>query len=327
MLGGEHSAMCLLRRAWLQEKRKEVRNGAAFVLPSRNKLPREAVYSGRIAEDSTFIIVLSCCWASPEHPDPENKLLANVSEFLDYLNVSRHFAGGLDREVLVFWDWPCLHQKKDGGITPQQLDSFKCGLQSVNALHGHEGTLCLLCTIRQEVDLESSWPYFESLVPTLVRDQNKAVDLPRALEWVRKTGVSTREPDNNRSIYWLFEYVRRAERQLPVSPDVFDREIEHKRVTNCNDKQVLKDKFRETFLAVMEPAKKILLRDFPGPSSMEWRLFLQETLHWCPRLQIIDLSCNESIAEATLEPFAALGATLDYLIAHPRRAEAPTQAP
>ena len=146
-----------------------------------------------------------------------------------------------------------------------------------------------------------------------MKDQNKAVDLPRALEWVRKTGVNTREPDVNRSIYWLYQYVRRAERQLPVSPDVFDREIVHKSVTNGNDKQVLKDKFRETFLAVMNPAKKISLRDLPGPSSVEWRLFLQETLRWCPRLQYIDLSCNESIAGATLEPFAALGDTLEVL--------------
>ena len=120
--GRKHSAMCLLRSAWLQEKREEVRFGAPFLLPSRNKLPRGAMYSGRIAEDSTFVIVLSYCWASPEHPDLENRLLANVSEFLAYLDVSRHFGDGRpgleglkvgDREVLVFWDWPCLYQKKD----------------------------------------------------------------------------------------------------------------------------------------------------------------------------------------------------------------------
>ena len=328
VLGGEESAMCLLPGAWLQEKREEVRNGVPFVLPSRNNLPREAVYSGRIAEDCTFIIVLSYCWARPEHPDPENRLLANVSEFLAYLDVSRHFGDGnpdakelniAAREVLVFWDWSCLHQKKDGGITPQQLDSFKRGLQSVNVLYGHVGTLCLLCTeghyppgSRPDYN-RSGWPYFESLVSTLVKDQDKAVDLPRALEWVRKTGVDTKEPDANRSIHWLYQYVRRAERQLPESPDVFDREIEHKSVTNGNDTQVLKDKFRETFLAVMEPVKKISLSDLPGPSSMDWRVFLQETLRWCPRLQHIDLSRNESIREARLEPFAALGATLEYL--------------
>ena len=326
--GGDHSAMCLLRSDWLQEKREEVRNGAPFVLPLRNKLPREAVHSGRIAEDSTFIIVLSYCWASPDHPDPENRLLANVSDILAYVDVSRHFGGDdpgwkelniAGREVLVFWDWPCLCQKKDGGITPQQLDSFKRGLLSVNVLYGHVGTLCLLCTEGHyppgsRPDYKGSgWPYFESLVSTLVKDQNKAVDLPRALEWVRHTGVDTREPDIGRSIYWLYQYARRAERQLPASPDVFDREIAHKRVTNGNDMQVLKDKFRETFLDVMEPAKKISLVDLPGPSSTEWRLFMQETLRWCPRLQHIDLSCNESIAGATLEPFAAFGATLEFL--------------
>ena len=155
VLGGDKSAMCLLRSAWLQEKREEVRTGSPFVLPSRNRVPRETVYSGRIAEDSTFIIVLSYCWASPEHPDPDNKLLGNVCEFLAYLDISRHFGDDIhhfqrlnvgDRRVLVFWDWPCLYQKKDGDITPLQLDSFKRGLQSVNVLYGHVGTLCLLCT-------------------------------------------------------------------------------------------------------------------------------------------------------------------------------------
>ena len=322
--GGEHSAMCLLKSTWLQEKREEVRTGSPFVLPSRNRLPREAVFSGRIAEDSTFIIVLSYCWASSEHPDPDNKLLGNVCEFLAYLYVSRHFAGGEaswamkvgDREVLVFWDWPCLYQKKDGDITEVQLDSFKRGLQSVNVLYVHVGTLCLLCTEGHyppgsRSDYKGSgWPYFESLVSTLIKDQNKAVNLPKALEWVRD---NTRETDGNRSIYWLYQYVRRAERHLPVSPDVFDREIERKTVTNGNDVKVLKKKFRETFVAVMTPAKKMLLSDIPGPSSTEWRFFLQDTLRCCPRLQHIDLSQNEAIAGATLQPFAALGDTLEFL--------------
>ena len=250
VLGGEHSAMCLLRSAWLQEQREEVRKGSPFVLPSRNRLPPEAVYSARIPEDSTFIIVLSYCWASPEHPDPDNKLLGNVCEFLAYLDVSRYFGDDPvdrelnigDREVLVFWDWPCLYQKKDGDITPLQLDSFKRGLQSVNVLYGHVGTLCLLCPERQypsgsRSDYKGSgWPYFESLVSTLIKDQDTAVNLLIALEWVRTTGVNTREPTDNRSIYWLYEYVGRAERQLPVSPDMFDREIERKTFTNGSDK-------------------------------------------------------------------------------------------
>ena len=60
-----------------------------------------------------------------------------------------------DRDVLVFWDWPCLYQKKDGSITPQQLDSFKRGLLSVNVLTA-TWVPCAFCaprgTIRREVD-------------------------------------------------------------------------------------------------------------------------------------------------------------------------------
>ena len=221
--GGEHSAMCLLKSTWLQEKREEVRTGSPFVLPSRNRVPREAVFSGRIAEDSTFIIVLSYCWASQKHPDPDNKLLGNVCEFLAYLDVSRHFGDDnptvqrlnvADREVLVFWDWPCLYQKKDGDITEVQLDSFKRGLQSVNVLYGHVGTLCLLCTEGHYLpgsrsDYKGSgWPYFESLVSTLIKDQNKAVNQPKALKWVAHDGCQ-HEEDGPQQVHLL---------ALPVRP-------------------------------------------------------------------------------------------------------------
>ena len=80
------------------------------------------------------------------------------------------------------------------------------------------------------------WPYFESLVSTLVKEHNKAVD------WVRTKGVDTNDTTKIKSIYWLCEHVRRAERHLPVSPDMPNREIEHKSVANGNDKQLLKDK-------------------------------------------------------------------------------------
>ena len=62
---------------------------------------------------------------------------------------------------------------------------------------------------------DSAWPYFESLVSTMIKDQDRAVDLPTALSWVRRVGNNKNEHDDNRSIYWLFEHVRRATRQLP----------------------------------------------------------------------------------------------------------------
>ena len=195
--GGAQSGICLLKSSWLQRQSDQARR-----LPSRNALPRDAVYSGPITQESVFIIALSYCWATREHPDPENKLLADVCEVLKYLDTSRHFGDDQaairdtnvgEREVLVFWDYPCLYQKGDtstNGITLLQRDSFDRGLDSINILYGHAGTLSLLCT-KHYADpttrmpyQDSAWPYFEMLVSTLIKPADKAVNLPIALEWI-----------------------------------------------------------------------------------------------------------------------------------------------
>ena len=324
--GGAQSGICLLKSAWLQEKFAEAqRTGVPFVLPSRNALPSDAAYSGPITEDLVYIIALSYCWAGPGQPDPENRLFSDVCELLGYLDTSRHFGDDNpvfkklnigDREVLVFWDHPCLYQKSDAttqGVTLLQLDSFERGLGSINVLHGHVGTLCLLCTVSYPVVKrtgykDSAWPYFESLVSTMIKDQDRAVDLPTALGWVRRVGNDMTEPDLNRNIAWLFQHVRRATRQLPVDPG----EIVAKHATNGSDVKFLKQKFRQTFHAVMTPAKKMQLRNVPGPSRDHWRIFLTVTLRSCPQLVHVDLSRNEAIA-STLEPFAALHGSLQFL--------------
>ena len=323
--------MCLLRSTWLQEQLAEAqRTGTPFIVPSRGALPEGAAYSGHITKDTVFIVVLSYCLAAPGEPDPRNKLLRDVCEFLTYLDDSSHFgdddpsfkAVNLgDREVLLFWDYPCLYQKSDkstGGVTFLQLDSFERGLASINVLYGHVGTLSLLCTksypiVERKGYKESAWPYFEMLVSTFIKDANMAVDLPTALEWIRRVGSNPLEHEGNKCIFWLYECVRRAERQLPVAPDTFDGEIVHKHATNGSDVDFLKKKFRQTFRAVMGPAKNIQLENVPGPTSAQWRLFLEVTLCGCPRLVHVDLSRNEAITDATLQPFAALHNSLEYL--------------
>ena len=106
---------------------------------------------------------------------------------LKYLDTSEHFGEeqeGIkaknvgEREVLVFWDYPCLYQKGDtstNGITLLQRDSFDRGLDSINILYGHVGTLSLLCT-KHYADpttrtpyQDSAWPSFEMLVSTLIK--------------------------------------------------------------------------------------------------------------------------------------------------------------
>ena len=88
--GGAQSGSCLLKSSGLQRQCDEARR-----LPSRNALPGDAVYSGPITLEGVFIIALSYCWATREHPDPENKLLADVCEVLKYLDTSKHFGDQL----------------------------------------------------------------------------------------------------------------------------------------------------------------------------------------------------------------------------------------
>ena len=107
--------------------------------------------------------------------------------------------------------------------------------------------------------------------------------------------------------------VRRAERYLPVAPDTFDGEIAHKHAPNGCDVDFLKKKFRQTFRAVMGPAKDIQLMNVPGPPPAQWNLFLEVTSCECPRLVHVDLSRNEAITDATLQPFAAQHGSLEYL--------------
>ena len=328
--GRAQSGICLLKSAWLQRQSDEARR-----LPSRNALPRDAVYSGPITQESVFIIALSYCWATREHPDPENKLLADVCEVLKYLDTSRHF-GDHDaairaknigeREVLVFWDYPCLYQKGDtstNGITLLQRDSFERGLDSINILYGHVGTLSLLCT-KHYADpttrmpyQDSAWPYFEMLVSTLIKPADKGVNLPIALEWIgaKASDIASghRGHQSNCSLYWLYDHARRRERRLPVPPEQFNEDIVGKKATNGSDRQILINKFKQTFDAVMAPAQKLQLANVPGPNASEWHLFLTKTLRSCTALVHVVLSRNEAIAGVTLEVFSHLNGTLNFL--------------
>ena len=149
--GGEHSPICLIKGSWLLGQKESEKSPIA----SRQAIPREALYLGRITEALVLIIVISYCWAGPGQPDPNNKLLSDVCEFLQYLETSRHYGDDDpniknlnigDREILVFWDYSCMYQRSDGGVTLMQLDSFERGLGHINELYGHVGTMCLLCT-------------------------------------------------------------------------------------------------------------------------------------------------------------------------------------
>ena len=254
---------------------------------------------------------------------------------LKYLDPSKHFGDDDanikaknvgEREVLVFWDYPCLYQKGDtstNGITLLQRDSFDRGLDSTNILYGHVGTLSLLCTkhyadptTRMPYE-DSAWPYFEMLVSTLIKPADKAVNLPIALEWIgaKASDIATglRGTQSNCSLYFLYQHARRRERRLPVPTEQFNEDIQVKNATNGSDIQILIKKFRQTFDAVMAPAQKLQLANVPGPNASEWHLFLTKTLRSCTALVSVNLSRKEAIAGVTLEVFSHLNGTLGFL--------------
>ena len=138
------------------------------------------------------------------------------------------------------------------------------------------------------------------------------MNLPKALEWVRTTGVNTRH-EGNRSIHWLYEYVRRAERQLPVCPDVFDREIERKTVTNGSDVKVFEKEVQGDVRCRDDAGEEDLAEGRPRPVLNG----VAPLSAGHPRVAARDCSTSTCRAtrpsRATLELFAALGDTLEVL--------------
>ena len=275
--GGAQSAICLLKSTWLQTKFAEAqRTGVPFKLPSRNALPPDAAYSGPITKERVYIIALSYCWAGPGQPDPENRLLADVCELAQVPGHVEAFRGG-----------PSEHQGSDhwqqGGagllglpmLIPEvrhvdrrrypaaarELPAWPGVDQRPVRSRGHP-----LLAVHQELSGGGA-QRVQRLSVAVLRDAR--IDLDQGSEQGCRPahrarvgppcwqGSRTMPTNDNKSIFWLFQHVRRATRSLPVGPDTFDAEIVRKHATNGSDVQFLMKKFRETFHALMGPAQKI----------------------------------------------------------------------
>ena len=185
------------------------------------------------------------------------------------------------------------------------------------------GTLSLLCTkhyadpTTHALYKDSAWPYFEMLVSTLIKPADKAVNLPVALEWIgaQASDIASSHSiyQSNCSLFWLYEHVRRRERRLPVLPEQVNEDIVGKEATNGSDRQISIKKFKQTFDAVMAPAQKFQLSNIPGPTAIEWHLFLTKTLRSCTALVHVNLCDNEAIANVTLQVFSHLNDTLEHV--------------
>ena len=312
----------LVRLSWLLEL---LASGGR--ISARQQLPREAIFTGRITDD-VLVIALSYCWCTKAHPDPEGLVLADLCVFLRYLDASRYWGDDdpnvrqlniHDRQVVVFWDymafyqnlepWPASGKKEDHGDsrTPEQYESFKRGLGSVNLFYAHAKTLVVLATEAHRTLKynDSGWPFFEfsiSLLPG--KPTNGAIFLPEANRWIEeKCGLQLEKvpamgetQKNNASYYWLLESNRRGERILPLTPEAFAPQVRQKTVTNGADTELLVVKYRETYEAVVRPTTRFELSNMASSATpAHWRRFLREVLPRCVDLVHVDLSRNEAI--------------------------------
>ena len=158
------------------------RTGVPFVLPSRNALLSDAAHPGAITEDQVAHHCTLVLLGRLSQPDPENRLLSDICELLGCLDTSRHFGDNnpdckklniADREVLIFWDYTCLYHKSDATTDSVAARQLRAGPRvdqrlvlsrrdAVPAMH------------RELSSGDAHRVHFESLVSTMVKDQDRA---------------------------------------------------------------------------------------------------------------------------------------------------------
>merc|ERR1712079_507538 len=110
------------------------------ILPRRQDLPPHiAILCARSMHASDQIIVISYCWLSKKHPDPQGHQLQIISRVLDeYVKYWKVKTG-------IFLDWCSLYQDFR---TPLQYESFKRALMHSSLWYAHQDTLVWMLTCR-----------------------------------------------------------------------------------------------------------------------------------------------------------------------------------
>merc|ERR1712185_548346 len=99
----------------------------------------------------------------------------------------------------------------------------------------------------------------------------------------------------NNSIYFMFERNRRAARQLPLVPRVFDEQVQTLIFSNGSDRGFVRQKYESMFNDVITQATKFELGNLQGATAADWADFLRHVLPLCPDLVDVNLEYNEAI--------------------------------
>lgn len=311
--------VALLKGSWLQSY---VETG--LPIERRQEMPETAYWDPEAAmnfattqweeEGTCFIIAVSHCWLTPEHPDPEGANLRIVAAAAKSYMGSLKFA-----DVAIFWDFCSLYQPDSMGHLPQmERVSFSRAFENMPPWYAGLVTMKFLLT-RLPVGFEDctayadrGWTTFERASASMITPANNIVDLGQMsdtdvsilLEAGKKIKQLTHLSDKRiqKSIIRLNDELTqrawpllrkqcRLPRQPPLLPENFSELLETKRWSHASDHSSVQQMYLRTFLVCLQQAEKL---NFEG---LAWgddgvKEFAR-VLFMCRRLQELDLSANK----------------------------------
>lgn len=218
----DQDAVALLRGDWLVAQGHEPHG-----LPRRQELQQDAYWKQSALVDrlgnpnkmAVAIVVVSYCWRSSNHPDPDGEhvalLSALIAEFTgtqggptwhgEIGEVRRNKFNDMwqpvqsPADVAVFFDWCSLHQRPRGIA---EEEAFCKALQEVEVWYVHRGTHVWMFTALPEsvfsageqTKLNDSnyksrgWPTFEQAVSTMIKDDGMVFDMGKLPPLWRRWG-------------------------------------------------------------------------------------------------------------------------------------------
>lgn len=263
-----------------------------------------SIYEGEEAAQKWYryqhgwLIVVSYCWLSKEHPDPKMFYLPYLKNVIEAMKSMY----GMD-QVGIIWDYTSFYQEPR---TEDQLKSFKECLNLINVPYGHHGVLAVkfvtVPTDEKRTYDDRGWTKFESDV----------IDSKPGPEWHGEPNVITCSSMTDTDL----KAMSKCQRRPPVTPSRFKAEMEERRqravgkgvnlFTNGKDQAFLEDKYTETFAKMAEASTDLSYFDMNlGDSGVEQ---LCEVLPYFRKLKTLYLNDNHITEEGAKSLAKALAA-------------------
>lgn len=310
-LSGDPAPVVLLSAKWLIAWSKGGRR-----LPRRQELPAEAFLSlaelQRIRENRAQvdldpsdhwekrtmpIVVISYCWLTAQHPDPDGIQLKLIVALLEEQFVRCRGCpgyGGVYEDMGIFWDWCSLFQKDAAGQrTKAEWDCFNRAIRTMGLWYAHPMTVVYLITKRVQEGIDYSkrgWTLFERSLTNLVKPStaggyydgwSMCIDLGQ---------------DRNKDGLMSFGG------QVPLVPALFAEALQKRAFTSRGDKAVVAKLYTTSALPLLRGHEKVILGGVSLGAGSGARL--AAALAYCRSMKVLWLSnCGLDDAElAVLAP-------------------------